>query len=130
MLAGLTGPLAGHLSDGTFRRPVVIAAGLGLGAVSFALLALGQGLPMLLVGVVAGAVAGGTLSTALPAYLGDTAPEDQRGAALGVYATFGDAGSMLGPFLALAMVPLVGLVPVYLFAAVIFMGGIWLILRP
>ncbi len=129
VLAGLTGPLAGHLSDGTFRRPVVIAAGLGLGAVSFALLALGQGLPMLLIGVVAGAVAGGTLSTALPAYLGDTAPEGQRGAALGVYATFGDAGSMLGPFLALAMVPLVGLVPVYLFAAVIFIGGIWLILK-
>ena len=129
VLAGLTGPLAGHLSDGTFRRPVVIAAGLALGALSFGLLALGQGLPGLLVGVVAGAMAGGTLSTALPAYLGDTAPEDRRGAALGVYATFGDAGSMLGPFLALAMVPLVGLAPVYLFAAVVFIGGIGLVLK-
>ncbi len=129
VLAGLTGPLAGHLSDGMFRRPVVIAAGLALGALSFGLLALGQGLPVLLVGVIAGAMAGGTLSTALPAYLGDTAPEDRRGAALGVYATFGDAGSMLGPFLALALVPLVGLAPVYLFAAVVFIGGIGLILR-
>jgi MFS family permease len=130
VLAGLTGPLAGHLSDGTFRRPVVIAAGLAIGAVSFGLLALGQGLPVLLAGVLAGAVAGGTLSTALPAFLGDTAPEDQRGAALGVYATFGDAGSMLGPFLALALVPLVGLTPVYLFAAVVFIGGMGLILSP
>ena len=129
VLAGLTGPLAGHLSDKMFRRPVVIAAGLALGAASFGTLALGQGLPALLIGVVVGAVAGGTLSTTLPAYLGDTAPEDQRGAALGVYATFGDAGSMLGPFLTLALVPLVGLAPVYLFAALIFIGGMGIILR-
>jgi len=128
VLAGFSGPLAGHLSDRRFTRPAVIAAGLGLGAVSFGVLATCQALPTLLVGVVCGAVAGGTLSTTLPAYLGDTAPEDQRGAALGVYATFGDGGSMMGPFMALALVPLVGLAPVYWFAALVFIGGIFLIL--
>jgi MFS family permease len=128
-LAGSTGPLAGWLSDHHFTRPQVIAAGLGLGVFSFALLALGGSLPLVVLGVLVGAVAGGTLATALPAYLGDSAPTAQRGAALGVYATFGDAGSMLGPFLTLALAPLVGLAPVYFFAALIFLGGIFLILK-
>jgi MFS family permease len=130
VLAGLTGPLAGLLSDRRFTRAAVIACGLGLGALSFGVLALGSALPVLVLGVVLGAVAGGALATNLPAYLGDVAPVEQRGAALGVYATFGDAGSMLGPFLALALVPVVGLAPVYLFAALVFIGGIFLILRP
>ena len=129
VLAGLTGPLAGLLSDRRFSRPAVIAGGLALGALSFGVLALGGALPALVVGVVLGAVAGGALATNLPAYLGDVAPAEQRGAALGVYATFGDAGSMLGPFLALALVPLVGLAPVYLFAALVFVVGIFLILK-
>ena len=130
VVAGFTGPLAGLLSDRRFTRAAVIAGGLALGALSFGVLALGSALPVLAVGVVVGAVAGGALSTNLPAYLGDVAPVEQRGAALGVYATFGDAGSMLGPFLALALVPVVGLAPVYLFAALVFIGGIFLILRP
>jgi MFS family permease len=128
-LAGFTGPLAGQLSDRRFTRPQVIAAGLGLGAISFGLLAFGPNLGLLLVGVIVGAVAGGMLATMLPAYLGDVAPPDQRGAALGAYATFGDSGSMLGPFLTLALAPLIGLAPVYLFAAGIFLFGIWLILK-
>ena len=130
VLAGFTGPLAGLLSDRRFTRAAVIAGGLALGALSFGVLAVGSALPVLVVGVVVGAVAGGALATNLPAYLGDVAPVEQRGAALGVYATFGDAGSMLGPFLALALVPVVGLAPIYLFAALVFIVGIFLILRP
>jgi len=129
VLAGLAGPLAGQLSDRRFTRSTVIVAGLALGALAFGVMALAAALPALVVGVVVGALAAGMLATMLPAYLGDVAPADQRGAALGVYATFGDAGSMLGPFLALALVPLVGLAPVYLFAAFIFLGGILLISR-
>jgi MFS family permease len=128
-LAGAAGPLAGRLSDERFTRAQIIAAGLGLGAFSFGILALANTLPLLGLAVVVGAVAGGVLATALPAYLGDVAPADRRGAALGVYATFGDAGSMLGPFLTLALAPLVGLAPVYLFAALIFLYGIRLVLR-
>jgi MFS family permease len=127
ILAGFSGPLAGQLSDRRFSRTTVIAAGLALGAVAFVILALSGALPILLSGVLLGAVAAGMLATMLPAYLGDVAPVDQRGAALGVYATFGDAGSMLGPFLALALVPLLGLAPIYLFAAAIFIAGIFLI---
>ncbi len=129
VLAGFTGPLAGLLSDRCFARTAVIAGGLALGTLSFGVLALGSTLPVLVLGVVVGAVAGGALATNLPAYLGDVAPAEQRGAALGVYATFGDAGSMLGPLLALALVPVVGLAPVYLFAALVFIAGIFLILR-
>ncbi len=129
VLAGLTGPAAGHLSDRRFSRPQVIAAGLGLGALSFSLLSLAAGLPWIIVGVIVGAVAGGILSTALPAYIGDMAPPGQQGTTLGAYATFGDAGSMAGPFLALTLVPLIGLTPVYLFAAAIFTIGIFWILK-
>jgi MFS family permease len=129
-LAGAAGPLAGRLSDGRFSRAQVIAAGLGLGALSFGLLALGGSLLPLGLGVVVGAAAGGMLATALPAYLGDVAPADQRGTALGFFATCGDAGSMLGPFLTLALAPLIGLAPVYAFAALIFVWGISVILAP
>jgi MFS family permease len=126
VLAGLTGPAAGHLSDRRFSRPRVIAAGLGLGALSFATLSLIPGMPGLVTGVIIGAVAGGTLSTVLSAYIGDMAPPGQQGATLGAYATFGDAGSMAGPVLTLSLTPLIGLPPVYLFAAAIFLAGaVW-----
>jgi DHA1 family multidrug resistance protein-like MFS transporter len=129
VLAGVVGPAAGYLSDHHFSRPQVISAGLGLGAVSFGLLSIAATFPVIIVGVAVGAVAGGILATALPAYIGDVAPPGQQGTTLGAYATFGDAGSMAGPILALTLTPLIGLAPVYLFAAAIFLIGIGWISR-
>ncbi len=129
VLAAATGPLAGYLSDRHFGRNRVIAAGLGLGAASFGLLGLAADLGWLAAGVVVGAAAGGILAATLPAYIGDAAPEDQRGATLGAFATAGDTGSMAGPLLALSLVPLVGLAPTYFFAAIIFLAGMaWVII--
>lgn len=129
VLAGVSGPVAGRLSDLRFTRAQVIACGLGLGAAGFVVLAFGGSLAAIAAGVVSGAVAGGALATALPAYIGDVAPQGQQAITLGAYATAGDAGSMVGPFLALSLVPLVGLTPVYLLAAAVFVGGMGLILR-
>jgi MFS family permease len=129
VLALFSAPVAGRLSDGRLGRARLIALALGLGAVCFTVLALAQGLPALALGILLGALAGGGLAAGLPAYLGDCVGSEEQAVGLGAYATFGDAGSMLGPVVTLALAPLIGLTPVYLFAALIFVGGI-VIIRP
>ncbi len=127
VLAGVVGPLAGHLSDMRFGRWSVIASSLLVGVAGFGLLAFATSPASILLAVALSAVSSGTALATLIAYAGDLAPQGSEGAVMGVYATAGDIGSMAGPFVAFALLSIVGLRWVYLLSATLFLAGLWLI---
>ncbi len=129
VLAGVVGPLAGHLSDVHLGRWPVIGGGLLLGMVGFGLLAFATSPAAILLAVALGAVSSGAALATLIAYAGDLTPQGSEGAVMGVYATAGDIGSMAGPFVAFALAALVGLRWVYLLSALMFLAGLWLLWR-
>jgi MFS family permease len=139
LLAGAVGPLAGHLSDarpGRTRsgRWSVVVASLVVGASAFGLLSCAAAwraasLGSIVLGVVLSAFSGGAGLATLAAQVGDLAPPGREGAAMGAYAAAGDVGSMAGPFLAFALVSVVGLQSVYLLCALAFLVGLVLIWR-
>ncbi|MCD6344551.1 MAG: MFS transporter [Anaerolineae bacterium] len=129
LLAGVTGPVAGHLSDaGAGRRPIIVTS-LVLGTAGFALLAFANTLPAIVLGVVLSAVSGGAALVSLAAQIGDQTRPGQEGITMGAYATAGDIGSTAGPFLAFTLVSLTGLRWVYLICSLAFVGGLVLTLR-
>jgi len=129
LLSSLVGPVAGHLSDQKWGRLSVILLSLLLGAVSFVLLAFGNSLAVIVLGIVFSAVSVGTGLAILTAYLGDQTPPGRQGVVMGLYATVGDVGSMAGPFLAFALAEVIELKWIYLTSVLIFVGGaglVWL----
>lgn len=126
MLAGAVGPLAGHLSDAHGRWPMITVS-LILGMAGFGLLAYATSMWLVVLGVVLGAVSGGTALATLAALVGDLAPSGRQGAAMGAYATAGDVGSMAGPFLAFTLITVVDLKWVYLLCSVTFLAGLGLV---
>ncbi len=129
LVAGGTGPLAGHLSDHRNERGLVLVGSLILGAVGFSLLGLAQSLVGIVIAVAIGAVSAGAGMAGLTAAIGDLAPSDRRGAAMGAYATAGDIGAAAGPFLAYTLILIVPLAWVYGLCAVTFLVGIGLLHR-
>ncbi|RME45244.1 MAG: MFS transporter, partial [Chloroflexi bacterium] len=127
VLAGVMGPLAGHLSDVHFGRWSVIASSLLVGVAGFGLLAFATSPASILLAVALSAVSSGAALATLIAYAGDLAPQGSEGAVMGVYATAGDIGSMAGPFVAFGLLSIVGLRWVYLLSATLFLAGLWLI---
>jgi MFS family permease len=105
-------PIMGRLSDRTPDRWRVAAGGLVPGIMGFVLLALGSPV-FILLGLPLTAFTGGSnqgLSTAL---VGDFSREGQRGRKMGVLFTVGDFTSAIGPLLAYALIPIVGLRVLY-----------------
>ncbi len=128
LVAGLVGPLAGKLSDKTQRRGAIVAAGMLVSAVGLAWLAFTASPLSILMAVLLSALGDGTVRATLTATLGDAAPAAKTGLVLGFYVTIGDVGSTLGPVLAFALLPVVGLQQLYIVCAVVFsvgMGLIW-----
>lgn len=116
-IAMLTAPILGRLSDWTNNRWQVVAAGLIPGLAGFALLAGGS--PWLfLVGMplIALSVGGQGLAATL---IGDLSSVQKRGRRLGLLFTIGDLTSAIGPPLAYALRPWLGLRGIYLFSAAI-----------
>ena len=130
-LAGLSGPIAGHLSDtGSGRqsavgrhaeigRWTVIIGSIAVGIVGCLLLAWARALGLILLGVALGAISVGALISTLAAAVGDLVSAGQQGTAMGIYATAGDVGSTLGPFLAFALLSVVELRWVYMVCAIV-----------
>jgi MFS family permease len=126
LLAALAGPLAGRVSDGRLGRPLVISASFALGILSFVVLAFTESIPWALVGIILGALSGGSLLAALTAFMGDHIPPESMGSGMGLFATAGDVGSTLGPVVAFSLVALVDLKWVYLLSMLVFVVGLGL----
>ena len=119
LIAMLSAPLLGEISDHVRNRWRVVAGGLVPGVVGFSLMALGLPLSILL-GIPMIATTSGSnqgLSTALSGDLGNGKNQSSR---LGALFTFGDLASAVGPPLAYAMMPMVGIKALYLASAGLF----------
>lgn len=127
-LAALLSPSIGHLSDRGASRMPVIAAGLAAGVAGFGILLLARSVPVILLGVLVGALGASVILVTLPALVGDEAPAGSRARVTGQLIAAGDVGSTIGPLLALNLAPLVGLEPVYLLCAGLFALGLALTL--
>ena len=119
IIAMISAPFFGSLSDRVENRWRTAAGGLVPGIAGFGLLAIGSPI-LFLLGMPLTAISGGSnqgLSTAL---VGDLSGEQNRGRRLGVLFTVGDLASAVGPLLAYAVIPLLGLSSVYLLSAGLF----------
>jgi MFS family permease len=121
-------PLAGALSDWMRNRWRVAGSAAAVGAASMVLLAAGGIWPSV-AGLLLGAVAGGGLQAIATAATGDMAVTARRGRAIGLLHTAGDLGSALGPPVAYALLPTMGLSGVYVVCAGLFAVGLLLTLR-
>ncbi len=132
LAAGLTGPVAGKLSDFSLGRDTVIAVGMLISALGLVWLTLTTSLWSIVLAVLVSAVGDGAVRSVLTAVLGDNAPLDQKGLAMGMYATIGDVGSTFGPIVAFVLLPVIGLRWLYVLCAIIFIvgvGWVWLAQR-
>ena len=116
-------PLCGSLSDRLGSRWIVLAWTIGAGLAGFVLMALGN-LAAVLVGVILTAIASGAMQSLTTTLTGDLVSPAQRGRAIGLLHTVGDAGSALGPPLAYTLIPVLALPSVYLLCAILFVGGL------
>jgi len=73
-------------------------------------------------------VTGGSVQALATALTGDLVGGAQRGRAVGLVHTFGDIGSAIGPPVAYALLPGMGLSGVYLLGAGLFAVGLMLLL--
>lgn len=117
-LAGLSGPIAGHISDTGLGRWSVITGSIVVGIAGSLLLAWAPSLSLILLGVALAAVSVGALTSTLAATVGDMVSVGQQGAAMGIYATAGDVGSTLGPFLAFALLSTMELRWIYMICTI------------
>lgn len=110
---------SGKASDWMKSRWKVALWGLGLGAIGMALLV--WNFPTaLIIGVILGAIAGGSLQTVSSTLPGDIVEPRQQGMTIGLIHTAGDIGSAVGPPIAYALLPLFGLSGTYLLCAGLF----------
>jgi MFS family permease len=123
LLSTVSAPLAGIISDRLGSRWKVTIGGLAIGILSMALLA--WNIPAsILAGVSLAAVSGGSVQSLVIALTGDLASQTQRGRAIGLLHTAGDFGSAVGPLIAYALMPQIGLQGVYLLCAGLFAAAL------
>jgi len=118
-LSMLVAPLAGALSDRLGNRWLVMVGSLAAGAVGLGLTGAAGRWPALL-GILGGAAASGSVQSLATTLTGDLVGRAQRGRAIGLQHTVGDLGSALGPPVAYALLPLIGLQGVYWLCAALF----------
>jgi len=127
LLSMAAAPLVGTTSDRLGSRWRVTVWALALGAVSMLLIS--RRAPVaILAGILMGAVASGGVQSLVTALTGDVAGQAQRGRAIGLLHTAGDLGSALGPPVAYALQPAIGLSGVYLLCASLFTAALALVL--
>lgn len=122
----LSVPQIGRLSDHLKRRWLLL---------TFIFIIFGAGGLMLLsshnfwisiLGVILAAIAGGSIPALIPTIIGDQIPQTQQSRSLGWVFSFGDLGSAIGPPIALALVAIIGLQPLFQWCALllVFTGAI------
>jgi MFS family permease len=116
LISAACAPLVGGLSDWVGNRWRVAAGGLIPGMVGFVLLA--AAIPLAaLVGVPLIAITGGSSQGLSTALIGDLGIVGRQSRQLGVMFTAGDFASAIGPLVAYALVPLIGINSLYLLVA-------------
>ena len=116
LLAMAAAPVVGGLSDRVVSRWQVVTGGLSPGVAGFSLLALGSPLAILM-GLPLAAFTNGSNQSLSTAIVGDLAGHGQQGRQLGWLFTIGDLASAIGPPLAYALIPWLGLTRLYGLAA-------------
>ena len=128
LLSMAAAPLAGTLSDRMGSRWRVASWGLIAGMIGMFLLA--WGVPLgILAGVSVMAISRGSVQSLATALTGDLVDQAQRGRAIGLLHTVGDFGSAVGPSIAYALLPWIGLHGVYMLCAVLYLVSFALVLR-
>jgi MFS family permease len=126
--ASVTTVAVGRYSDRLANRALIAVPALGVLGIGFGFLAFVPTLVGALGGVALIGVGVGGTNPPLLAYLGDIAPGGDVGKLGGVYNTFGDLGSTLGPLVALPLVARVGFAVEYLTCvAVVCLAGVLVI---
>lgn len=123
LAAALSSPFFGHLSDGKLQRFGVVVISLLAGACGFYLLGSAENILWMLIGLTLSAFSAGSVMAVLIAWLGDLTEESQRGSVMGLYATFGDLGSMSGPFVAYQLMNRISLQSIYMLCSGFFLLG-------
>lgn len=120
IISALTSQYFGNLSDRRLGRFWVVVGSIILGMLGYLIIGLADNLPILLMGIIVSACSAGATISVLVAWLGDLITDDQRGMVMGLYSTFGDVGSTLGPIFAYSLFPLIGLRNVYITCSFLF----------
>ncbi|WP_067170117.1 MFS transporter [Microtetraspora niveoalba] len=123
----------GALADVKDRRKVLLAAHCGLASTYAALWAQaalgGRSVPVLLVLVACQAMTFGAIMTTMGAVVPRLVPAELLPAANSLSHLVRYAGTILGPVLAGAMIPIVGLGTLYLFDAVALLAVVWAVVK-
>lgn len=120
IMSAFASPIFGRIFDGKTNRNAVMLTCVVIGIAGFLMIAYFDSLAAILAGTALVAVSLGGLPGILLALLGNEVKEDQRGLVTGLYSTFGDIGSMLGPLMAYFLLERTGLQFVYLLCAILF----------
>ncbi|MBN2499323.1 MAG: MFS transporter [Anaerolineales bacterium] len=129
ILSGVSSPLVGNISDQLNNRKLLLSIGMFLGIASFLVIGYSSSLQWITLGILLNAISGSALLVLLGALLGDISSEGAEGQMVGIYATFGDMGSALGPLFAYLILPIVNLPTVYMLCGVLFLIGLALTQR-
>jgi DHA1 family tetracycline resistance protein-like MFS transporter len=124
----IAAPVLGSLSDRLGRRPVLLFSLFGT-AVSFALLALAQGLTLLFVARIVDGLSGGNITT-VRAYIADITTPENRAKSYGIIGAGFGLGFTLGPGLGAALSHVSYTAPIWAAAALsvaaLALAWIWL----
>jgi MFS family permease len=128
LIAMASAPALGALSDRTASRWSVVAGGLVAGVAGFALLTMATPWSIL-AGIPLTALASGSNQSLSIALIGDLSGASERSKRLGMLFTLGDLASAVGPPLAYALIPLLGIRGNYLLSAAVLLVMFFTALR-
>jgi MFS family permease len=132
LIAMASAPALGALSDRTPNRWSVVVAGLGAGVAGFVLLTVATPWSIL-AGIPLTAVASGSNQSLSITLISDLSEAGEWSKRLGLLFTLGDLASAVGPPLAYALIPLLGIRGNYLLSAgvlaLMLLAALWLAIR-
>lgn len=128
LISMVSAPIMGALSDRGGSRWKVAAGGLLPGTLGFGLMAVGLPLTTL-IGIPLTAITGGSNQGISTAFIGDLGDRHRQSRRLGVLFTVGDLASAVGPPLAYALMPLIGIQGVYIIGLCMFISVFVLMVR-
>lgn len=119
LIAMTSAPIIGRMADRASNRWRVAAGGLAPGTVGLGMLA--AGLPLTaLIGLPLAAITNASNQNLATAIVGGLGNRDRRSRRLGILFTVGDLASAVGPPLAYALIPVLGIRSIYLLGAGLF----------